>query len=264
MKKDERAVRLTASEFLANGSNGLNQQVANARWQLILALQRKVPEFFERLRDEVYPAFGRLAEPSWGKGAGFAMWQSRSDPDRQLTRVLMSWAQRFNVEREAWILEGALRTLSNWGKFARCRENLEIVGFRQLVCVPGLVWDHERAFHFEDDGWDPTLMSLAGWRISAFERFEATIEQHGHRMQALVKERGGVPAVTRSSEEHFDWLALYQCANVPLASIAQRAGYGDRSTISKGMHQAAKLARIHIRAKARKLKSYDVELFQLI
>jgi hypothetical protein len=263
MKKDERAVCLTASEFLASGRTGLNQQVANARWQLILALRRKVPEFFVRLRDEVYPAFGRLAKPGWGTGASFAMWRSRSDPDRELTPVLMSWARRLNVEREAWILEGALRTLSNWGKFARCLENLEIVGFRQLVCVPGLVWDHERAFHFEDNGWDPTLMSLAGWRISAFKRFEASIEHHGQQMRALVKARGGVPAVIRSSEEHFDWLALYQCANVPLESIAQRAGYGDRTTISKGMHQAAKLARVHVRAKARKLKSYDVELFQL-
>jgi hypothetical protein len=69
--------------------------------------------------------------------------------------------------------------------------------------------------------------------------------------------------VTRASEEHFDWLALFQCANVTLESIARRARYGDRATISKGMHQAAILARIHIRAKARKLKSYDVELFQL-
>ena len=61
MKKDERAVRLTAAEFLASGGNGLNQEVANARWQLILAIQRKVPGFFERLRDEVYPAFEQLA-----------------------------------------------------------------------------------------------------------------------------------------------------------------------------------------------------------
>jgi hypothetical protein len=74
-------------------------------------------------------------------------------------------------------------------------------------------------------------------------------------MQALVKERGGVPAAARASEEHFDWLALYQCAHVPLESIAERAGYGDKTTISKGMHQAAELARIRTRAKSSKLKS---------
>jgi hypothetical protein len=31
--KDEHALRLTASEFLASDRSGLNQQVANARWQ---------------------------------------------------------------------------------------------------------------------------------------------------------------------------------------------------------------------------------------
>jgi hypothetical protein len=72
MKKDERAVCLTASEFLAVGRNGLNQQVANARWQLILAAQRNVPEVFEALRDEVYPAFEQLAQPGWGMGASSA------------------------------------------------------------------------------------------------------------------------------------------------------------------------------------------------
>jgi hypothetical protein len=175
----------------------------------------------------------------------------------------MSWAQRFNVERETWILEGALKTLSIWGKFARCREDLEIVGFRQIVCVSGLVRDHERVFHFEDDGWDPTLMSLPGWQADVRERLEAAMKLHGQQMQALVKERGAVAAVNRSSEEHFDWLALYQFANVPLESIAQRAGYGDKTTISKGMHQAAKLARVHVRAKSSKLKSHGGTLFQL-
>jgi len=264
MKKDERAVCLTAGELLASDRNGLNQQVANARWQLILAVQRKVPEFFERLRDEVYPAFARLPKPDHRRTrASFPMWQSRSDPDRQFTPILMTWAHRFNVTGETWILEGALQTLSNWSKFAHCRENLEIVGFRQLVCVPGLVWDHERVFHFEDEGWDPTLMSLPGWRVNTRKQLEIAMKQHGQRVQALVKKRGGVPAVLRSSEEHFDWLALYQCANAPLESIAKGAGYGDKTTISKGMRQAAKLAHVCIRAQASKLKSHEGALFRL-
>ena len=53
MKKDEGARHLTASEFLATGRNGSNQQVANARWQFMLAVQGKVPAFFERLRPHI-------------------------------------------------------------------------------------------------------------------------------------------------------------------------------------------------------------------
>jgi hypothetical protein len=129
--------------------------VASARWQLLLALRRKVPEFFEQLRDEVYPAFARLTKPGyWHTGFSFSMWQSRSDRDRELTPILMKWARRFRVEGETWILEGALQTLSTWNRFPHCRENLEILGFRKPVCVPGLIGDQEHAFHFEDEGWD--------------------------------------------------------------------------------------------------------------
>src|SRR5580700_819662 len=156
--KDERNLRLTASEFLASDKSGLNQQVANARWQFLLALNRKVPDVFERLRNDVYPVFARLAKPGyWSPGRTFSMWQSRWDPDRQLTPMLMEWAHRFHLADEIWILEGALQTLSNWNNFPHCRENLEILGFRKPVCVPGLIADHEHAFHFEDEGWDPRL-----------------------------------------------------------------------------------------------------------
>jgi hypothetical protein len=253
MKKEERPLRLTCSEFLASGRNGLNQQVGNARWQLLLAIQRNVPEFFEQLRDEVYPAFAKLAKPGyWRTGFSFSMWQSRSDRDRELTPILMKWARRFHVEGETWILEGALQTLSTWNQFPHCRENLEILGFRKPVCVPGLISDHEHAFHFEDEGWDPTLISFAGWCVNVRKRFDAAMKQHGQQMRALVKGRGGVRAVVRSREEHFDWLALYQIANASLESIARSASRA-KTTISKGIHQAAKFARIRIRAKSRKL-----------
>jgi hypothetical protein len=256
MKKDEHALRLTASEFLASDRNGLNQQIVSARWQFLLALRRQVPEFYERLRDDVYPAFMRLAKPGyWRTGRSFGMWQSRWDSDRQLTPILMEWARRFNVEEEVWILEGALQTLSNWNKFPHGLENLEIRGFWKPICVPGLVWYGEHPFHFEDAGWDPTLISFPGWRVNVGKRFAAAMQQHRQQMQALIKERGGLPAVVRSSEEHFDWLALYQCANASLESIVKRARYGDRTTISKGMHRAAKLAGIGIRGRHRKLKS---------
>ncbi len=63
MKKDERALHLTVSEYLASGRNGMNQQIANARWQFMLALRRNVPEVFERLRGDVHPAFAQLSIP---------------------------------------------------------------------------------------------------------------------------------------------------------------------------------------------------------
>jgi hypothetical protein len=116
-------LRLTASEFQANDRRGMNQQIVNARWCFLLAVKCHVPEFFEQLNEQVYPAFARVAKPRyWRAGDRFAMWQSRSDEDRFLTPILMKWARQFHVEEETWILEGALQTLSNWHKFPHTRE----------------------------------------------------------------------------------------------------------------------------------------------
>jgi hypothetical protein len=260
MNSADAAVRWTGSEYLVSGRDGLNQQVANARWQFIMAVQRVVPEFLERLRDRVYPTYALMAgaRPGyWHIGGNFSIWQSRSDPDRQLTPILMDWARQFNVEGETWILEGALQTLSSWHKFPKWRERLEVAGFRKVVCVSVLISDRDHAFQFEDYGWDPTLISSAGWRANVRERFEVAIEQHEQQMQTLIQERGGLPAVVRSTPDHFEWLALYQCAHASLDSILDRAPYaGHKSTISKGMHHAAELAQVRIRAKRGKLKSH--------
>ena len=262
MKKDEQAVHLTASEFLASGRNGLNQQIASARWQFILAIQRKVPAVFERLRDDVYPAFARATKPGdWRAGRSFLMGPSRSASDHQVTAILMEWARCFHLEGEAWILEGAWQTLSLWQKFPRCREALEVQGFRPHVCVSGLSGVHACTFCFDDEGWDPTLMSFLGWRARVRQRFATAIEQYRQQMRARTKELGGVPAVLRCSADHFDWLALYQCGEASLKSIVAGASYGDKTTISKGMHQAAKLARIHLRETIRQLKKDHRGLF---
>jgi hypothetical protein len=184
------------------------------------------------------------------------MWQSRSDRDREFTPILMRWAGRFNLDQEPWILEGALQTLLSWHKFPDCRERTEIVGFRKPVCVPGLISDSEHSFQFNDEGWDPTLLSFEGWRANVRERFKAALEQHRRQLEALVRERGGVPAAVRVSRDHFDWLALYHCGNASLQAIQAKARYGDKSTISKGIHHAAELARVRLRAKHGKLKSH--------
>jgi hypothetical protein len=61
--------------------------------------------------------------------------------------------------------------------------------------------------------------------------------------------------VVRFSTDHFQWLALYQFGGFSLDSILQRAQHaGDKTTISKGIHTAARLAAIAVRRKRPKLK----------
>jgi hypothetical protein len=190
-------------------------------------------------------------------GWKFETWQLLSDRDNQLTPILMAWAQKFNIQAEEWILEGALQTLSNWHRFPEQRASLDSWGFRQWIAVPGLVSAEDQRFRFSDEGWDPTFRSFAAWRTDIRKRFEEAIEVHERQMRKLVEDRGALEAVFRFSTDHFQWLALYQCGNLSLDSILHRAPHaGDKTTISKGIHSAATLAAIAVRPKRHKLKKH--------
>ena len=249
---------LTAAGFLVRNREGQDDQIAGARLQFIEAVRCFVPSFLERLREEVYPEYARLADINpeyWVVGSSFESWRLRSDRDNQFTPILMAWAQDFNVQGEDWVLEGALQTLSYWHQFPPLRAALDIAGFRQWNGFKGLISAEERRFEFSDEGWDPTFVSAIGWRTKIRKRFESAIRAHERRMLKLVVERGAIPAGRKFSREHFEWLAVYQCGNLSLQAILLRAkNVGGKTTISKGIHNAAILAAMEVRPRRRKAK----------
>jgi hypothetical protein len=250
---------LTVGEYVVRNQNGQDDQIVGARWQFIKALSEVLPAFLEQLRDRVYPEYARLADDKaeyWMTGWKFETWQELSDRDIQLTPVLMAWAQAFNVQGENWILEGALQTLSNWHQSPkRRRRALDIWGFRQSIAVPGLISEEDHRFSFEDGGWDPMLSSFAAWRRGVKKRFVEALDGYERDARKLAEDLGAIQAVSRFSTDHFQWLALYQCGNRSLDSILRGAQHtADKTTISKGIHGAAKLAAIAVRPKHRKLK----------
>jgi len=248
---------LTANDYLVRDQDGQDIQIASARLLFIEAVARVVPAFLKRLRN-LCPEYGRLADLNpeyWMTGSRFETWQSSSDRDNQFTPVLMAWAEEFNVQREDWILEGALQSLSYWHEFPRLRAALDITGFVQWHAFTRIISAENHRFRFSDGGWDPTLMSAAGWRTYVRKRFEAALRAHVNRVRKIVVDRGAIPAVGKFSVEHFEWLAQYQCGNASLDSILHRASnIADKTTISKGIHRAASLAGIAVRPKSRKLK----------
>jgi hypothetical protein len=132
MNKTSNRLRLTGSEFVVRGATGQNRQIASARWQFIQAVGRVVPVFLKRLRETVYPAYAQLADGRldyWQPGWKIATWRLHSDADNQLTPLLLEWARAFNVEREDWILEGSLQTLSDWHRWPLSRDVLECGAF---------------------------------------------------------------------------------------------------------------------------------------
>src|SRR5262249_24939890 len=131
---------LTFGDCVVRNQDGQDDQVVSARWQFIEAVSQVVPAFLEVLRDQVYPAYARLADANpdyWVTGWKFETWQLLSDRDNQLTPILMAWARQFNVQGANWILEGALQTLSYWHRFPEQRAILDPWGFRPWIAVDG-------------------------------------------------------------------------------------------------------------------------------
>jgi len=267
MKPSKNQALITGDYLICDQRGNSNNQVVSARWEFIQALQRKLPTFGERLRKEVYPKFARLArnQPGyWETGWTFVTWQLHSDRQNQLTPDLEAWAGAFHLAGKAWILEGALETLDRWHKCPDRRASLHLGGFRQHVCGPVLIGDCEHRFRLEDWGWDPQLLRWEGYRAHVQRRFAAELHAYQKRIRALAKARGAQPVHRRYSVEHLEWLALYHCGGRSLEKILKCSPFaGDKTTISKGLHQAACLIRLTVRAKCGKLKSPQSAIFQL-
>ena len=183
----------------------------------------------------------------WQAGWEFSTWQLHSDRDNQITSYLLAWAEAFNLAGEPWILEGALQTLWLWHKSRDARTSLNLRGFRQYVCGQILIPDDEHRFRFEDWGWDPQHLSWPRYHANAQKRFETELRAHKKRIRALVKARGAQRASSRYSVEHFEWLALYHCGGWSLEKILRCSPHvGSKTTISKGLHTAARLARLKL------------------
>jgi hypothetical protein len=250
---------LIGGEYILADRYDNNNQVASARWELIQAVHRKIPAFAERLRKEVYPTYANLAgkrSDYWETGWKFSTWLHHSDGNNEITPLLLAWAGAFNLEKDTWILEGALQTLYIWHKFADARHSLDLQGFRPNVCGQILIGDGEHRFSFEDWGWDPQLSSWLGYGAGVRKRFETQLRAYEKRIRALVQGRGGQHVVPRYSVEHLEWLALYHCGGWSLDRILKCSPYaGGKTTISKGLHKAAHLAHLKVRTKRGKLKS---------
>jgi hypothetical protein len=258
-KKRNKPPRLSASDLLASDEKQQTAQVAEARSAFIEAVHRLVPAFFERLRDHVFPEFSRLSDATpgyWGAGWTFGTWRLHSDRLNILTPVLTDWAREFNVQGETWILEGALQTLWNWKRSPALKAKMDPGGFTPRFAFASVITDDdEHHFRFEDEGVDPTFLTFEYWRIHVRKRFEEALDAYEKQLSERIKGRGAVNASSRFSPEHFEWLALFHCGNSSLAAILSRSRMiADKTAISRGIHTAAKLAKISVRSSRRRLR----------
>jgi hypothetical protein len=221
-----------------------NTETAGARWLLIQTIAVVLPRFFEDLRDRVYPIFAHVLESRpgyWDSGWTFATWQLQPDPDQQLAPALLGWARRFHAE-EAWVLDGALRTLWLWHRDPELREGLDIGGFRYACCADTLSSEEDREFTFTHAGWDPQIQRRKSFRDSIKKQFQTQLDVYEQRLASLMERGGAVRASKRYNCLHITWFALYQMRRMSSSKILQKhPELSDESTILKGVKAAARL-----------------------
>ena len=235
---------------LARGVYLTCDQTAGARRELMDAAQRVVPLFFERLREDVYPHFARIARKKpnyWQTGWKFATWHLTADRENELAPELLSWARQFNAGEagESWILEGALQTLWLWNQYPKLRTALNIEGFYPPSGGLILTSDDERCFNFEHPGWDPQFQRWADYRAYVKDLFDKELRSYERRIRTLIESRKAVPTRARYSVHNFEWFALYQFGGLSQSKIAELYTTADEtpdlSTIRKGLKAAAAL-----------------------
>ena len=265
MPKTKTPPVLAWGEYLSvDELKGFDTQTSSARKLFMETVQRVCPEFFERLRDDIYPTFANLAQKKrepwegpeyWKPGWTLDTWQQRSDREDQLTPHLRKLAQAFNAD-EDWVLEGVLQVLWLWQKRPNLRKDLDTRG---CFPIPGgslLISGEEAQFSFEDEGWQPQVERWAVWRDRVQGCFEKELSAYKEKLCSLAEKRGAVPAYSLQDEQCFEWLALYQCKGQRLEEIRELYPMtGDKTTIWKGIEKAAHLAGIKVRPRSHKLKN---------
>jgi hypothetical protein len=136
-----------------------SEMVVLARRELMKASTRVLPAFLEELRDQVFPAYAKLAS------GNRRLIRRRLDPypqeptpeHEEVCNLLHLWARRFEAEAD-WLLGEALQTLRVW---SHCRELRRSLEWMSVPVIRKLrIGDR---FDFTFEAWDPQTVKWAGF-----------------------------------------------------------------------------------------------------
>lgn len=198
---------LPAREYVVYSPDGVASDTLDARCELALATIRVMPEFFDalvrlqpRFRFLQAKARGRSRE-YWSRHWSFGEWEERCERlhrnrgvlagEEPFRQPLLSWAKSFNVDTQTWMLEGALKALSDYepGDFRR-RDVANV--FRKslpLARPGGPNWSGEFAFRMQ--AWRPSIESRS-------EYFNRLVARFNRRVAAFMRlQKTGLPIHTR-------------------------------------------------------------------
>jgi hypothetical protein len=232
--------RLATGEYLASEPIG-------ARREFINVTKTDVPEFFEQLREVVYPAFARVMKGWMSEHDEPPTWIFVRSYRSKLEAALLQWARNFNLdadkEEDEWFLEGAVSLLWHWHRYPETRDALDVGAFLLPSSGSwGLVNEAEPEFHFPDIRWNPQTQTWAEYNKEVTDLFKKTLCQYKQKIRDLAKQRGGVRVQSRYSTENFRYFALHRFRGMSAARIFKHLELaGDPSVVTKGLKAAAKM-----------------------
>jgi len=194
-----------------------------------------------RVHRDVLASLARDVLPKYKRAVKRSTILDASSPDklpRSLQVALRRWARQFNLLDE-WCLAVARETLSFWYRYPA---QAHLARWALPGNVSGLS-DDERLFELSDPGW----------RSGNWQQFETRMRKLMKESLLKYRERLLGPDVEKRILQHFDWLALYQCAGWTHRQIAdemEERSVGE-DTVSKGIRKAAELVSITLRPGSR-------------
>ncbi len=245
-------IRLSSGEYVSR-STEKSTATTGARNQFWLAVKNALPAAILALREDVYPTFERACteRPALNVSRlSFEQAQTAFAPVvADVTKVLNSWAGKWNCGDERWFLELAFGTLKLWWQSPRCRQELA------LDLDTGGGWEgvsaEDREFRFSHPGWRPASQQWADFEPRLLEEFRRDLKKYRQRLSALMEERGYIRAPKKHAHAHFEWLVLFHLAGKSYGQIANERCTSSESVddvaIHSGVRDAARLVGIKLR-----------------
>lgn len=241
-------------------------QVWMARSELMKSVRRVFPKFLEALSKDVFPHFCKMADA--GYDFGLVINIGRGSPyraftkDQGLKQALSNWAKGFQADSD-WLLDDALRTLSDWYDNPPWRESLRWSSLHR-GSPSGATGE---SFSFSCSGWELEGITWSGYREFVHRKVDQSLLEYKKEMPELAESHELVPAQHKYNVDNIDWFVLHQFAGLSIDDIAERLSQErpdgiDVSGIRKGIRAAKRLVAWDVPLKSlktrnRKIRSSD-------
>jgi hypothetical protein len=232
------------------------------------AVRQEVPSVLEGLQKEVFPIYQSIVQPegyTLARATDLAtLGTSVAAPRRalvvplvaaeylhrysDLNEALAKWKRTYHLD-VPWMIEKALLTLHYW-KTDRAREALKwspVWPIREML-LTGAEAAMAEFVPLIKQAWEPEEETLDQYFRRLDNEYAKAKAAYRTRIIGLCQQKGWRITHKRDDDEHFTWLARFQCGEEPLEKLAKCHGK-EKTACWRGIQGAAKLIALPLRDK---------------